>query len=227
MLPISLKSQVLTAAATAAIVTTLTGAAQARVDIKPTVTGIGFGNSRPAAMGLAVRAWTNETRRKYGRAFANYNSARGKSLDCDYVGARGRAFRQRSIGVEGNPNAKWVCSTNARPVGFELRPPRPEFRYGVNATGLGYANRQRVARRRAIRAWASIVRRRYGRRAMPFNQARLARVRCEWIGQIRPFANRRSRQNRSDIGVIGDVNANHVCTATGRPRIRTVSFYAN
>ncbi|MEM9029319.1 MAG: hypothetical protein AAGC70_13210 [Pseudomonadota bacterium] len=189
----------------------VTATAEARTVVKSSVTGIGFANSRAGATGRAIRAWVRTTRRRHGNRFANYNDARRKSLSCDYIG-RSRSYRSRkSIGIDGNPNSSWTCTTSARPTARVAgRPPHGRF-----VTGVGYANSVFVARNRAIRAWRRSARS-VGAPVTRFTFARDRSVSCADVGPRQYRRNRVLRRNGA-ISVIGDVDSRYTCTARGRP----------
>ncbi len=199
------------AALAGALTMTMAMAAQAATVTKPKVTGIGFANSEAGAVGRAVRAWTNTTRSKYGKSFANYNKAKGKSLSCDYIGGVGAfAKRKKSIGIEGNPNSKWTCTAKARPVGkvFGGGPSTKKM------TGIGFAHKKWKARGKAIKAWRKAARNRYGKSFDKFFLAKNKSVNCARIGFAKTFAAKGS----GSVVVIGNPNAPWTCTAKGRPR---------
>ncbi|MGI9522770.1 MAG: hypothetical protein ACR2PG_14095 [Hyphomicrobiaceae bacterium] len=84
--------------------------------VKPSVTGIGYSTSKAGAAARSIRAWTRATINTYGFTFADYNSARSKSLNCAFIGGGG--VGTNSVGVDGNINNPWTCTTRARPVGY-------------------------------------------------------------------------------------------------------------
>lgn len=198
-----------------ALAMTMAVSAQAGTVTKPLAKGIGFANSEAGATGRAIRAWTKAVRHKYGNSFTNYNKSRSQSLSCDYIGRSSRSFSKRrgAVGVEGDPSSKWTCIAKARPVG-KTYGEGPKTR---NMTGIGFGQRKWSARSKAVKAWRTAARDRYGRAFDKYFFAANKRVRCERIG----FGAKRTRS----AVVIGNPNAPWTCTAKGRPRSLLSKLY--
>ncbi|MEM8749688.1 MAG: hypothetical protein AAGF28_05260 [Pseudomonadota bacterium] len=79
------------------------------------ITGVGFHQSQGGARAMSLRAWTNEARRMYGYGAGNYNEAYDRYTNCDYLG-NGGGYSSNSVGVEGDANAAWTCTSYGVPT---------------------------------------------------------------------------------------------------------------
>lgn len=209
------KSMLIAAAGSFALVTFAAGTANARQSTKPVVTGVGYSYSKAGATGRAIRAWTNEVEDRFGARFANYNVARKTRLDCEYIGGTSNRRKRSYIGVDGDPNARWTCTTTARPVSNLARRGDRDDDVDRDALthGVGFANSQFVARRLAVQAWSQAARADYGRGFGRFWTAGERSLEC---ARVRDRYETYGR--RQSIRTIGNPASRFSCTASGRPR---------
>ncbi len=222
------KLKAFAAALSAAFVVTsgagmLSSSAQAKVLVKPAATGVGFSQSRNGAKLLAVRAWSKAVRRAYGIRYAQFYSARSRTISCDYIGHGRRFHNKRSlrrggvIGTLGNVRSPWTCSAIARPT-KKVVVSLPDYGVKPTATGVGYAYSRAGARGLSVRAWTNAVHDRYGRRYSNYSKAARKDISCDYIGRKRSYRGKKFHSRGGVYGSAGNVNAPWTCTATGRPR---------
>jgi len=87
-------------------------------DATAMIKGVGFGNNKGGARSKAIGAWREVVRNRYGRSFDKFMLAGNKSVNCERIGFSARNARgvyNKSVGVDGNPNAPWTCTAKGRP----------------------------------------------------------------------------------------------------------------